>query len=165
LLAQSLHQTNLAVIGGVVATFFGVASVTAVITRAVGSRSAVVSTFVLLLLGLGLLVLAEVRHSMVLLVGAAIIGGAATALGYCGSLRIINQIAPAEQRAEVVSSYLLVCYSANSIPVIGVGLLSPAVGASIAHRVFAIVIAAAALIACTTGLRYAPRTKPTEPGA
>jgi MFS family permease len=114
--------------------------------------------------GPGPLILAEARHSMILLVGATIISGAAMAIGYCGSPRIINRIAPEEQRADVVSSYLLVCYSANSLPVIGVGLLSLAVGAPSAHRVFAIAIAAPALIACITGLRYAPRAEPSRSG-
>lgn len=78
----------------------------------------------LLWIGLGLLMLAEARHSMALLIAAAIVTGAAQAVGYRGSLQIINEIAPEEQRAEVLSSYLLVNYVGNSLPVIGVGLLS-----------------------------------------
>ena len=76
----------------------------------------------LLWIGLGLLMLAEARHSMALLIAAAIVTGAAQAVGYRGSLQIINEIAPEEQRAEVLSSYLLVNYVGNSLPVM-VGLL------------------------------------------
>jgi hypothetical protein len=79
------------------------------------------------------------------------------ALGYRGSLQIINEIAPQQQRAELVSSFLLVCYSANALPVIGVGLLSLPLGPEYAHRVFAIVLVALASLACAVGLRYAPR--------
>jgi hypothetical protein len=112
---------------------------------------------VLLWLGLGLLTLAEALSSMTLLVLATLLTGAAMALGYRGSLQIVNEIAPEQQRAELVSSYLLVCYSANSLPVIGVGLLSLLLGAMDAHRIFAIVLVALASLACAIGLRYAPR--------
>jgi hypothetical protein len=77
-------------------------------------------------------------------------------LGYRSSLQVINKIAPADHRAELVASYLLVCYSANALPVIGVGLLSQAIGTSLAHYIFAAVLAALASGACAIGLRYAP---------
>jgi len=74
----------------------------------------------------------------------------------------VNEIAPAAQRAELVSSYLLVCYTANSLPVIGVGLLSLAVGAASAHLAFAVLLAALSVIACATGWRFLPRESRTE---
>jgi MFS family permease len=104
-----------------------------------------------------LLTLAETLHSMTLLVLATLLTGSAMALGYRGSLQIINEIAPERQRAELVSSFLLVCYSANSLPVIGVGLLSLPLGPVDAHRVFAIVLVVLASFACAIGLRHAPR--------
>jgi MFS family permease len=116
-----------------------------------------IAALVLLWVGLGLLTLSEALHSMTLLVLASIITGAAMALGYRGSLQIINEIAPERQRAELVSSYLLVCYSANALPVLGVGVLSLSLGPDDAHRVFAVVLVALASLACAVGLRYAPR--------
>ena len=84
------------------------------------------------------------------------VAGAAMALGYRSSLGIINAIAPGAQRAEVVSSYLLVCYSANAIPVVGVGVLTKAVDATVAHEIFAGVLALLGIVACLIGARQLP---------
>ena len=157
MLARSLHRGTPLVVGGIVALFFSSGALAAVLTRALRGRNAMLVALVLLWIGLGLLTLAEALHSMSLLVLASILTGAAMALGYRGSLQIINEIAPERQRAELVSSYLLVCYSANSLPVIGVGVLSLPLGPENAHRVFAIVLVALASLACAIGLRYAPR--------
>ena len=157
MLARSLHRGEPLIEGGIVALFFLSGAATAVLTRRWRGRSAMLVALLLLWIGLGLLTLAEALHSMALLVLASILTGAAMALGYRGSLQIVNEIAPDRQRAELVSSYLLVCYSANSLPVIGVGLLSLPMGPENAHRVFAIVLVALASLACAAGLRYAPR--------
>ena len=68
----------------------------------------------------------------------------------------MNEIAPGDQRAEVVSTYLLICYAANSLPVLGVGLLSSVIGPSAAHLCFAILIAVLAVTATAIGMRYLP---------
>jgi hypothetical protein len=111
---------------------------------------------IMLLVGLALLVAAEHIRSMLMLLIATVTSGGATALGYRCSLQIVNEIAPTEQRAELVSSYLLVCYTANSLPVIGVGLLSLAVSAASAHLAFAALLALLSLLACATGWRFLP---------
>src|SRR5437879_2382785 len=89
-----------------------------------------------------------------LVIGTAL-GGIAAALGYRGSLQLVNQIAPPHQRAEVISSYLIVCYFSNSLPVFGVGVISRVSGSIIASIAFAITIAAFALIAFITGVKNA----------
>jgi len=93
------------------------------------------------------LILAEALHSMSVLIAASFVAGAAMALGYRGSLQVVNEIAPAEHRAEMLSSFLLACYSGNSIPVIGVGLLALKFGAMTAHRAFAVLLVALAIVA------------------
>ena len=157
MLARSLHRGAPLIVGGIVALFFACGAAVAVLTHALRGRTAMLAALVLLWVGLGSLTLAEALHSMTLLVLATLLTGAAMALGYRGSLQIINEIAPQQQRAELVSSFLLVCYSANALPVIGVGLLSLPLGPEYAHRVFAIVLVALASLACAVGLRYAPR--------
>ena len=57
------------------------------------------------------------------------LGGVALALGYRGSLQVVNRIAPDDRRAEVVSGFLLACFVGDSVPVVGVGVLD-----SDAHR-------------------------------
>jgi MFS family permease len=157
MLARSLHRGAPLVIGGIVALFFACGAAAAVLGQRLRGRHAMIAALILLWIGLGLLTLAEALHSMALLVLATLLTGAAMAVGYRGSLQIVNEIAPERQRAELVSSYLLVCYSANALPVIGVGLLSLPLGPENAHRVFAIVLVALASLACVIGLRYAPR--------
>jgi len=157
LLSQTLEQHNLAVVGALVALFFGTGAVTAAKAGKLAPRTAMLSSTIMLLVGLALLVTAEQLRSMVTLVIATVISGGATALGYRCSLQIVNEIAPAEQRAELVSSYLLVCYTANSLPVIGVGLLSLRISALSAHLAFAVLLGVLSVIACATGWRFVPR--------
>jgi MFS family permease len=157
LLAQSLHEHNLAVVGGLVALFFGFGAATAALTGKLQSRAAMAISTAALLIGLALLITAEHLRSMALLALATLICGAAMAIGYRSSLQIVNEITPAERRAEVVSSYLFMCYTGNSLPVIGVGLLSVAAGSVVAHLSFAILLGILGLVACAAGWRYVPR--------
>ena len=109
----------------------------------------------LLFPGLGLLVAAQLAGSLPLLVLATAVAGAAAALGYRGSLEVVNRIAPEDRRAEVVSSYLIAVYCGNSLPVNGVGLLSDWTGPRVAHLTFATAIGALAVVALGAGARYA----------
>jgi len=70
---------------------------------------------------------------------------------------VVNAIAPADQRSEVVSSYLVACYLGNALPVIGIGFLSAATSSLVAHAVFALVIGLLAAGALVIGVKYAPR--------
>jgi len=156
MLAQRLHVDNAAVFGAVVGLFFIAAAAVAFLAARIRIRAAVVSAIILLVVGIGLLMLAEAEASMPLLLGATLLTGASMAIGYRGSLQIVNRIAPPAQRSEVISSYLMVCYLANSLPVIGVGLLSQSLGANAAHRIFAAALCALALGAAAIGWRYLP---------
>jgi MFS family permease len=156
LLGEGLHQSAPTVAGIVVCEVFGIASITILSTAWLGSRAAMFSALALLLPAAWLLVGAEVVHSLLLLLFAAALCGVAGGLGYRGSLEVINRIAPADQRSEVVSSYLIALFAGNSLPVIGIGLLSAAASALVAHVVFAAVITALAGFAALTGVKYPP---------
>jgi len=153
LLAQRLDINDAAVTGAVVALFFASATIAAIATKELRDRAALFAACVLLWIGLALLLAADTARSMAFLLAASVVAGASMALGYRSSLGIVNRLAPGEQRAEVVSSYLLVCYAANAIPVIGVGVLTKATGATVAHGIFAGVLAALGLVACAIGAR------------
>jgi hypothetical protein len=73
---------------------------------------------------------------------ATLVSGVAGALGYRGSLQVVNRIAPSEQRAELVSSYYVVTFLGNSLPVIGVGVVTTLAGALAASIGFAATIGA-----------------------
>jgi uncharacterized membrane protein YbhN (UPF0104 family) len=91
---------------------------------------------------------------MAMLESATLISGIAIGVGFRASLQIVNEIAPEAHRAEIVSSYLLVCYTANSLPVIGIALLSLTISAPAAHLAFALLLALLAVIACATGWKF-----------
>ncbi|HUI13840.1 MAG TPA: MFS transporter [Xanthobacteraceae bacterium] len=156
LLADSLHQSAPLIAGLIVCELFGIAAITIAVTGRLGSQAAMLSALALLPPAVWLLVGAEIAQSLPLLVTAAALGGIAGGLGYRGSLEVINRIAPSDRRAEVVSSYLVVCFAGNSLPVIGIGFLSSATSALFAHVAFAAVITMLAGVAAITGIKYMP---------
>jgi len=88
----------------------------------------------------------------ILIFGAAITGVTA-GLGYRFSLQVINEIAPENRRAEVVSTYLIACYCGISLPVIGIGIVSQVSGALLADIIFAVVTSILAVLAFVVQLR------------
>jgi len=138
-LGESLHQSRPPVAGGIVFELFVVAAATTVLTGNVASRNAMLGGLALLPPALALLVGVEVMRSMVLLATAAAVSDVASALGYRGSLEVVSRISPADQRSEVVSSYLVAVYAGNSLPVIGIGILSGVASSGVAH-VFSLVL-------------------------
>jgi MFS family permease len=124
IVVQDLHETNIAVSAAVVVELGVVSAVVTVLSRRVRPAAAMTAGLVLLLPAVALVVTAQAARSMPLLLAATALAGLTLALGYRGSLRIVNDIAPDERRAEVVSSYFIACFVGNSVPVIGVGVLS-----------------------------------------
>ena len=154
ILQHDLHQGNRAIGGGVVFELCVIAALTVVATRHLGSRAAMKGGLVLLIPSLLLLVVAQAFASMPLLLAGTALGGIAAALGYRGSLQVVNEIAPAQQRAEVISTYLLCCYVGNALPVVGVAVISQLATPVIASSAFAVTIALFAVAALFTGHRY-----------
>ena len=153
LLASSLHQTSNAVSGAIVfELFLAVIAVTAV-TRGLRSQMAMFGGLVLFFPSVVLLVVAQALGSIAILLIGTALTGAATALGYRGSLQIINEIAPTAQRAEVVSSYLIASYAGNALPVIGIGVMSLLTSSLMANTAFALMICLLAIVALAVGAR------------
>ena len=157
LLSERLGHSSPAIAGAVVAELYAVAAAAVIATHKLSSRTAMLAGLAVLLPSVGLLLLAQTAASMPALLLGTAFGGVALALAYRGSLQVINGIAPEDQRAEVVASYLIVSFLGNSLPVIGVGVLSRATGAPTAHGVFAAAIAVLAVVAMATGWKFAPR--------
>lgn len=157
LLRESLHQKGPAISGAILCELFGVAAPAILLSHRMSSRASMLAGLALLPPALGLLVATQLLGSMpVLLVGTAL-GGIAIALGYRGSLEVVNNIAPAEQRSEVLASYIVCCYVGVALPVIGVGVLTAFTNSLIADVAFAIVIAILAIAAFVTGMKFASR--------
>ena len=98
------------------------------------------------------MVAAQASASLWVMLAATAVVGVSTGLGYRGSLQVVNEIAPAEQRAAVVSSYFVCCFIGNAFPGIGVGVLSSVTTSITADIAFACMIAAFALAALIFGL-------------
>jgi MFS family permease len=155
LLAERLHQTNHAVGGIVVFWLFAVAVASVILSRRLASRTAMLAGLGVLVPSLAILVLAERFRSMPILLVGTTLAGIASALGYRGSLQVINTISPEDRRAEVVSSYYVAGFAGNSLPIIGVGVLSSALGSLAAGAIFALTIGAFAVAALVVGARHA----------
>jgi len=158
LLSRLLSEKNSAIAGGIVGGLFFVGAATVACARNLGNHSGLIISLGLLLPSLALLATAEALHSTAALFIGTAIAGVAASLAYQCSLRAINEIAPQENRAEVVSSYLIACYAGISLPVIGVGVLSKATPPWIADLVFASVIAVLAVVALVVELVVSART-------
>src|SRR5262249_1192527 len=117
LLVDSLGQKSHAVAGAIVFGMFAISAVTLAAGRGVKDRARKVAGHGLLPARLALLVLGQALASMWLLLVGTALGGVACAFGYRGGLEVVNHIAPPDRRAELVSTYLVVCFTGNSLPV------------------------------------------------
>jgi len=64
----------------------------------------------------GGVVLAQTSASVWVMLMATVVVGVSAGLGYRGSLQAVNRIAPAQERAAAVSSYLSAASSATPCP-------------------------------------------------
>ncbi|MET9437262.1 MFS transporter [Streptomyces sp. NPDC006551] len=135
-LARYLHVDNHAVSGLVVAlAFFSSTAGQLAVERVGVPRSLPVGCAVLFT---GLVLLAAALHTdlLALVVLSAVVGGTGQGLAFRAALSAVAAAAPAERRAEVISTLFLVAYAGISVPVIGVGLLADPLGLEAAGLVF-----------------------------
>nr|WP_051809453.1 MFS transporter [Actinoplanes subtropicus] len=159
IVTHDLRVRNVAVSGLVVFALGVVAAVSLVLGRRLEPARAMAGGLLCLLPAVALVVLAQAARSMGVLLLASAVGGVALALGYRGSLEVVNEIAPDDRRAEVVSTYFMACFIGNSVPVIGVGVLSAVAGPLIASAVFAGTVGALAVAALGWSVRRPAHSK------
>jgi len=157
LLDRRLHQPNHAIGGVVVSELFAIGLATLLLTHGISSRAAMLTGLLLLLPSLALVVGAEQGQSLALLLAGTALAGASAALGYRGSLEVVNEVAPEHRRGEVVSSYFVACYCGVSVPVVGIGVLSRPLGQGDADIVFASLVALCAAAALIMGWKCTPK--------
>jgi MFS family permease len=153
-LAQDLHESSHAVAGALFFELALVVSAVIVVTQSLSSRTAMLLGLGLMVPSVALVVAAQGFASMPGMIAAAACCGAAAGLGYRGSLQVVNQIAPGDHRAAVVSSYFVCGFSGNALPVIGIGVISTLANPTIADAIFAVMIALFALVALGFGAVY-----------
>ncbi len=140
-LRSTLHEPNLIVAGVVVFLLFGTASVAQVVLHTLTTRTARLAGRSLLLLALALIELGLGLSSLALFLAGTVIGGLGIGLAFMGSLAAINQVAPPEQRAALVSAFFVAAYGGVSVPIVGVGLLAQGTNLLVASICLAVVIA------------------------
>lgn len=154
ILAENLHETNHALAGALVFELALAVALSIVATRRLSSRAAMLWALALMPPSVALIVGAQMLSSLALMIAATTLCGVAAGLGYRGSLQVVNQIAPADRRAEVMSSYFVCGFCGNALPVIGVGIISTLASATVASLIFASMIVVFALTALDFGLKY-----------
>lgn len=157
LLANQLHVTSHAIAGAIFLELAVFVAGAIVVTRSLSSRSSMLLALALMPPSVALVVAAQLAASMVVLIIATAVCAVTAGLGYRGSLQVTNQIAPPDQRAEMVSSYLICGFAGNALPVIGIGVISTLAGATAASLAFAATIIIFAVVALYFGTRQ-PRS-------
>jgi MFS family permease len=83
---------------------------------------------VLFLSGLALIVAGLSASSLAVFLAGTVVGGIAVGALLIGSMSTANRLAPADSRAQVVSTYFVFGYTGLIIPVVGVGTAADYVG-------------------------------------
>ena len=138
--------------GAVIAGLFAAAAVTLALARRLSARTSMLASAAAIAPALIMLVLAQDHRNLMLLLAATVIGGAALALAYRGGLEVVSAIAPQEDRAGLISLYLIACFAGNSVPLIGIALAERKWGSVTAAEIFAAVMLLLAAIAFVAGL-------------
>lgn len=154
LLADHIHVASHAAAGAVLLELTLIVAATIVATRSLSSRTAMLLALALMPAAVALLAAAQLAGSTVVMIFATASCGVAAGLGYRGSLQVVNQIAPEDRRAEVVSSYFVCAFAGNALPVIGVGVISTIASSTAASLLFATTISVFALVALLFGAKY-----------
>lgn len=97
----------------------------------------------LILLGVGLVAMAASGHwgLLSLLLAATVTAGVGQGIVFLGALTEVNMLAPADQKASVVSAFYVMVYLGLAIPVIGAGILATQIGLLGSVQVFSILVA------------------------
>lgn len=154
ILSHDLHIKNHAAAGALLFELATVVALVIIATRKLASRTSMLWSLALMIPAAAAVVTAQVSASLWVMLAATAVVAVSTGLGYRGSLQVVNQIAPTDKRAAVVSSYFVCCFIGNALPVIGVGVLSSLTTTTVADIAFSCMIAAFAMIALIFGFVY-----------
>jgi MFS family permease len=141
-LGQELGVTSRAIVGLVVFAVFAASTVGQLALQFIPERVALPTGAGLLIAGMGALALGLAASSLALLVLGGVIAGFGQGLSLRAGLTAVNERSPAAERGAVDSSFFVVMYVAISLPVIGAGVLTQAIGLRPAGLTFAAVVAA-----------------------
>jgi MFS family permease len=139
-IARDLGIDNHAVSGAIVFSLFIFSAAGQVVTYRVPREIALFTGCAVLASGVVLLAVAIGVHSLGALVAAAVLSGAGQGLNVGAGLAAVNARVDERVRGEVASTYFVLLYFGLIIPVVGIGLLSDAIGLRDGGFVFSAVI-------------------------
>lgn len=117
----------------------------------------------LMVAGALLIAAALALSSLILLMAGGTTAGLGNGLSFRAGLAALNAQAPPEQRGTVNSSFFVIAYVAISLPIVGVGAASQAVGLRAAGLAFTGCIAALALAVLLSLSSFRPETPQDTP--
>lgn len=157
--SQLLHLDSHVAAGAILCLFNLIGGLAQLASRRRTPRASMLGGLVLVALGAITIQLAFSVKAAALFFLATLLGGAGGGMAFVGSLALVNELSPRERRAETLAAYNLVGYLALSLPVIGVGLLTSALGLRRASFIFCVVLIIAVVV-----VGYGLRIVGTDPG-
>ncbi|WP_458363520.1 MFS transporter [Actinacidiphila glaucinigra] len=145
-LALTLGEQNLAVTGLVVFSVFCASTAGQMLMGRLGVRRALPAGCLVLTAGMAVVAASLVVESLPVLVVGALAGGLGQGMSFRAGLTGVSAVAPAEHRGATISAFFVVAYVGISVPVVGVGALTLALGlrdAGVAFAMYVILVSAA----------------------
>ena len=139
--------------GVVVFVVFAASAVGQVISIRVPAQVALIGGTALLVVGTAVIGTGIGTSSLPVLIAGGVITGLGQGCSFRSALGAIVGASPGEQRAAVSSSFFAVCYVGISLPVVGIGALSDAIGLKETAVIFAAAIAALSAVALASLVR------------
>ena len=159
-IARDLVRSDNAFLDGAIISLSAVTiGVVAVLARPLRPRAAVTLGPVLAIVGLGLLIVAGLDHSLPAFIASSLVAGAGYSLMFSGGLGLVTSSAPAHHRAAVISAAYVVGYLVQAVAALGLGVLATTSGLQFALELGAPVIlllGVAALVVANTARRRVP---------
>ena len=149
-LTQTLLERNLAVAGSVVFGMFTASTCGQMLMGRIGARRALPQGCAVLVAGLLLIGTSLLLTSFPVMLVGALTGGAGQGMAFRAGLTEVSDAAPGAHRGATISAFFVVAYVGLSVPVVGVGAMTVALGLRTAGVVFAV---CAVLLVTAVGVR------------
>jgi hypothetical protein len=168
-LTGSLLGNRSIVVGALIpTTLFGATAVASVLTRGWTARLAVLGGSLLVALGVAITIVGIIERSALPLFLGSGVAGLGFGAAFAGSFRSLVPLAEPNERASLVASLYLVCYSAFSVPAVIAGIAVTHYGlrdTAVVYAVVVIVLALTAAIASELRLSATTRLARSAPAA
>lgn len=155
---------NHAIAGAVASSIFAASAVAQLAARRMAPQRAVAVGCAILVIGMVILAVALHSSSLPGLIVAAAVAGIGQGISFSRGLAAVAELAPADRRAEVSSTYFVIAYVAISLPVVGEGLAAQHWGLRTAGVSFALGVAALAAV-CLAVIVVQERRVPRDHGS